>query len=72
MFMKNTNSNGWNVVINNVPVLYLFFPKKYWELNKIYLGLQSLFLSRDSITTHKLGESITPPNFGFTKQNGMI
>jgi len=65
MGLKNANSNGCNVTINNVHLMFLFFSKNY-------LGLQSLFLSRDSITTHKLPQTKTYHNFWFIDPNGIM
>jgi len=68
--MKNDNHIGCNVVLNNVRLMFSFFSKKIKnELNK---GLQSLFHSRDSITTYKLQRSRTPHNFHIINQNVMI
>jgi len=57
MKLKNANPNSWIVVINNLHSMLLFFPK----ILKIELhqGLQSLFYSRESMTTHKLEVFIT-------------
>jgi len=47
MELKNTNSNGCKVAINNLHPMILFFSKLLKiQLNK---GLQSLFPSRDSM-----------------------
>jgi len=68
MELKITNSNGCNVVINNLYTLYcLFLNILKIELNK---GLQSLFQSRDSITRYP--QTKIPHNFHFINQNTMI
>jgi len=61
MELKNSNSNGCNVVINNTHLIIYFFPKILKiELNK---GLQSLSSNRDFVTTYKLPQIKTPYNF---------
>jgi len=35
MELKNANPNGFNVVINNLHLMFSFFSKKSWKLNKI-------------------------------------
>jgi len=57
MELKNDNSNGCNVVINNLHPMGLFFQKILKiELNK---GLQILFCGRKSIIACKLKFLIT-------------